>query len=141
MTAHGERMDPWGSFEPYAQLIRSLMPRAISVSVFDAAGEMRWTSETTTGPDLVNLVVDVLPNARDQRDSAGELRSIEDSLPVYFCWLRNDLQALVAIVAVVCRPSRRGRNRCGSRLFARTCVSSSCARMHASRPSRAHADR
>ena len=110
MTAHGERMDPWGSFEPYAQLIRSLMPRAISVSVFDAAGEMRWTSETTTGPDLVNLVGDVLSNARGQRDSAGELRLLEGSLPVYFCWLRNDLKALVAIVAVVCRPNSTGES-------------------------------
>src|SRR5688500_14591608 len=100
----GERPDPWGSFEPYAQLIRSLMPRAISVSVFDAEGEMRWTSETTTGPDLGNLVVDVLPEAVTTDDSIGQLRMLEGGLPVYFCWLRNDPGALVAIVAVVCRP-------------------------------------
>jgi diguanylate cyclase (GGDEF)-like protein len=108
MTAHGERKDPWGSFEPYAQLIRSLMPRAISVTVFDANGEMRWTSETTTGPDLGHLVLEVLPNARSQRDSVGELRALQNSPPVYFCWLRNDQRALVAIVAVVCRPSSNG---------------------------------
>jgi diguanylate cyclase (GGDEF)-like protein len=30
---------------------------------------------------------------------------LEGSLPVYFCWLRDDLQALVTIIAVVCRPS------------------------------------
>src|SRR6185369_13540751 len=108
MTAQGEGTDPWGSFEPYAQLIRSLMPRAISVTVFDAHGELRWTSETTTGPDLARLVVDVLPHARAQRDSAGELRALENSPPVYFCWLRNDRHALVAIVAVVCRPSSNG---------------------------------
>src|SRR5687768_9323698 len=105
MSTEGERTDPWGSFEPYAQLIRSLMPRAISVSVCDASGEMRWTSQTTTGPDLVNLVEDVLPNARQQRDAAGELRVLEGTLPVYFCWLRSDAQVLVALVAVVCRPS------------------------------------
>jgi diguanylate cyclase (GGDEF)-like protein len=105
MTEQGERTDPWGSFEPYAQLIRSLLPRAISVTVFDAAGEMRWTSETTTGPDLANLIVDVLPNARTQRESAGELRLVGGSLPVYFCWLRNERHVLVAIVAVACRPN------------------------------------
>jgi diguanylate cyclase (GGDEF)-like protein len=110
MTAHGERTDPWGSFEPYAQLIRSLMPRAISVTVFDAGGAMRWTSETTTGPDLVNLLEDVMPNARQNYASAGELRVLEGGLPVYFCWLRNDLRALVAIVAVVCRPSSSGES-------------------------------
>jgi diguanylate cyclase (GGDEF)-like protein len=81
------------------------MPRAISVAVFDANGEMRWTSETTTGPDLVNLVAQVLPNAHSQRESAGELRALENSPPVYFCWLRDDRKALVAIIAVVCRPS------------------------------------
>jgi diguanylate cyclase (GGDEF)-like protein len=108
MSTEGERTDPWGSFEPYAQLIRSLMPRANSVFVFDAEGELRWTSETTTGPDLVNLVADVLPNARQQSNAAGELRVLEGNLPVYFCWLRNDAQALIAIVAVVCRPSASG---------------------------------
>ena len=110
MTANGARTDPWGSFEPYAQLIRSLMPRAISVTVFDADGEMRWTSETTTGPDLANLVDDVLPIARQDRTGAGELRTLEGGLPVYFCWLRNDLQSLVAIVAVVCRPNSTGES-------------------------------
>jgi diguanylate cyclase (GGDEF)-like protein len=110
MIAPGERRDPWGSFEPYAQLIRSLMPRAVSVSVFDANGEMRWTSETTTGPDLGHLVAEVLPNARSQRDSVGELRALQNSPPVYFCWLRTDQRALVAIVAVVCRPSSSGES-------------------------------
>jgi diguanylate cyclase (GGDEF)-like protein len=86
------------------------MPRAISVTVFDADGEMRWTSETTTGPDLANLVDDVLPSARQDRTGAGELRMLEGGLPVYFCWLRNDLQSLVAIVAVVCRPNSTGES-------------------------------
>jgi len=108
MTANGERTDPWGSFEPYAQLIRSLMPRAISVTVFDAAGEMRWTSETTTGPDLAHLVTLILPDARQDGSALGQLETLEGGLPVYFCWLRNDLQALVAIVAVVCRPTSTG---------------------------------
>ncbi len=106
MTATGDRTDPWGSFEPYAQLVRSLMPRAISVTVFDAAGEMRWTSETTTGPDLgpprrarCCLARRAMPRASV---SCGPSTG---GLPVYFCWLRNDLNALVAIVAVTCRPS------------------------------------
>src|SRR5215831_3621019 len=101
MIAQGQRNDPWGSFEPYAQLIRSLMPRAVSIAVFDARGEMRWTSETTTGPDLANLIVEVLPNARAARESNGQLRLLDGGLPIYFCWLRDDTKSLVAIVAVV----------------------------------------
>ena len=42
--------DPWGSFEPYVQLVSSLLPRASSVALFDAKGELRWSSEPTTGP-------------------------------------------------------------------------------------------
>ena len=108
MTSNGERTDPWGSFEPYAQLIRSLMPRAISVTVFDADGEMRWTSETTTGPDLANLIVDVLAAARLPTAGPGEMRSLENSPPIYFCWIKDDRQTLVAVVAIVCRPSSAG---------------------------------
>jgi diguanylate cyclase (GGDEF)-like protein len=99
----GEHPDPWGSFEPYVQLIRSLLPRATSVAIFDAGGEMRWTSETTTGPDLINLVAEVLPNAQNSRDSVGEMRTLVGNLPVYFCWLRNDAGSLIAIVSVLCR--------------------------------------
>jgi diguanylate cyclase (GGDEF)-like protein len=99
----GERPDPWGSFEPYVQLIRSLLPRATSVAIFDAAGEMRWTSETTIGPDLAQVIEDSLPTAREDRNSAGELGMLPGNLPVYCCWLRNDAAHLIAIVAVVCR--------------------------------------
>jgi diguanylate cyclase (GGDEF)-like protein len=98
-----ERPDPWDSFEPYVQLIRSLLPRASSVAIFDAMGELRWTSETTTGPDLVHLIEDVLPHARAERTGAGDLRMLAGNIPVYVCWLRDDAGDLIAIVAVVCR--------------------------------------
>ena len=87
----GSETDPWGSFEPYAQLIRSLMPRASSVAMFDAHGEMRWTSETTTGPDLANLIEDVLPRARDAARWRRRAALLEGILPCICCWLRNDV--------------------------------------------------
>ncbi len=96
--------DPWGSFEPYVQLIRSLLPRAQTVAIFDAHGEMRWTSETTTGPDVAALIDDALPRARLNKESAGELQVLGGDVPVYLCWLRNDAGVLTAIVAVLCRP-------------------------------------
>jgi diguanylate cyclase (GGDEF)-like protein len=99
----GERPALWGSFEPYVQLIRSLLPRASSVAIFDAQGEMRWSSETTTGPDLAHFIEEILPHARDADDSAGEMRLLGGDQPVYACWLRNDAGELIAIVAVVCR--------------------------------------
>jgi diguanylate cyclase (GGDEF)-like protein len=97
--------DSRDGFEPYIQLIRSLLPRASSVTLFDAKGELRWSSETTTGPDLLNAVDDALTTARTAPDSAGQLRLLEGNLPVYLCWLRNDAARLLAVLAVVCRPN------------------------------------
>ncbi|HEY0339184.1 MAG TPA: hypothetical protein VGC34_00130, partial [Steroidobacteraceae bacterium] len=97
--------DPWDSFEPYVQLIRSLLPRASSVAVFDTKGELRWSSDSTTGPDLLNVVDDALNTARTAPDSAGQLRVLAGNLPVYLCWLRDDSARLLAVLAVVCRPT------------------------------------
>jgi diguanylate cyclase (GGDEF)-like protein len=96
---------PWHSFEPYVQLIRSLLPRATRVALFDTRGDLRWSSETTTGPDLLNVVDDALGNARNAPDSAGQLRVLAGNLPVYLCWLRDDAARLLAVLAVVCRPN------------------------------------
>ena len=97
--------DPWDSFEPYVQLIRSLLPRASSVAIFDTKGDLRWSSETTTGPDLINLVDDALSAARAAPDSSGQLRVLEGNMPVYLCWLRDDAARMLAVLAVVCRPT------------------------------------
>jgi len=97
--------DPWGSFDPYAQLVKSLMPRASSVAVFDTLGELRWSSETTTGPDLVHLVEQTLHAASTDKGNAGEVRMLEGNVPVYLFWLRSDADDLVAIVAILCKAS------------------------------------
>jgi diguanylate cyclase (GGDEF)-like protein len=95
----------WDSFEPYVQLIRSLLPRAASIALFDTKGDLRWSSDTTAGPDLLNVVDDALSTARNVSDSAGQLRMLAGNLPVYLCWLRNDASRLLAVLAVVCRPT------------------------------------
>jgi diguanylate cyclase (GGDEF)-like protein len=97
--------DPWGSFEPYVQLVRSLLPRATSVSLFDAAGGMRWTSETTTGPDFYNLVENALEASGASPQGPGLMRMLDGNLPVYLFWVRDEAEQLMGIVAVVCRQS------------------------------------
>jgi diguanylate cyclase (GGDEF)-like protein len=97
--------DPWGSFEPYVQLVRSLLPRATNVALFDAGGRMRWSSETTTGPDLHNLVEDILEASGSSPQGPGQLRLLDGNLPVYLCWLRDDAEQLIGVVVVVCRQS------------------------------------
>jgi diguanylate cyclase (GGDEF)-like protein len=97
--------DPWSSFEPYVQLVRSLLPRSTSVALFDAAGDMRWSSETTTGPDLHSLVEDAIRVGGANPQGPGLMRMLDVNLPVYLCWLRDDTERLIGVVAVTCRPS------------------------------------
>src|SRR5512142_2565039 len=93
--------DPWGSFEPYVQLVRSLLPRATSVSLFDAAGAMRWSSETTTGPDLLDVVENAL-GANRTPQGPGLMRLLDGNVPVYLWWVRDDAEQLLGVVAVLC---------------------------------------
>jgi len=93
----------WGSFEPYAQLVISQLPRAASVTLFDSKGELRWSNDPTTGPDLVTLVEETLAAAGRAPDSAGELRMLDAGLPVYLFWLRCDAGRPIAILAIGCR--------------------------------------
>jgi len=94
---------PWGSPDPYVQLVRCLLPRASSVSLFDAQGSLRWTSETLSGPDLPNFVAEVVAAARAVPGRPGEMRMLGGNQPAYLCWLRGEDQEPLAIVAVVCR--------------------------------------
>ena len=48
------------SMEPYAQLVRSLLPRAASVSLFDNTGKLLWSSAASTNPDLFALVLQAI---------------------------------------------------------------------------------
>ena len=100
----GTSPDPWGSLEPYVQLIRCLLPRAASVAVFDGEGELRWSSDTLTGPDLPQIVAESLGTARGNLSSCGEFRMLGGNQPANLCWLRDDAQKLIAIAIVVCRP-------------------------------------
>ncbi|HUO18680.1 MAG TPA: EAL domain-containing protein [Steroidobacteraceae bacterium] len=99
---------PTARFEPYFRLVRSLLPRASSLAIFSTQGELLWSSDTMTGPDLMNVVEDALIAARGAEGGAGQLRTLAGNLPVYLCSLRDEAGALQAMVAVVCRPNEGG---------------------------------
>jgi len=107
-SAAGQRS---ARFEPYFRLVRALLPRASCLSVFSAAGELLWSSDTMTGPDLMNVVDDALIAARSSQGGAGQLRMLEGNLPVYLCSLRDEAGGLLAMVAVVCRPMEGGERK------------------------------
>lgn len=101
----------WKKLEPYAQLVSSLLPRADSVSVFDAEGWLRWTTESTTGPDLPSAIQGLLDHAREHPREAGRRLEIEgDEFPYYVWWLRNDDGEFIAVVAISTRKLVEGEH-------------------------------
>jgi diguanylate cyclase (GGDEF)-like protein len=84
--------------------VRSLLPRTSSVTLFGPAGELWWSTETATGPDLVNSVDDALLSARANPESPGQMRLLEGNQPVYLCTLRDEERQLLALMAVMSRP-------------------------------------
>jgi len=102
---NAEQGNPWESLDPYAQLIRSLLPRATNVAVCDCEGKLRWSMEPVDGPDLTELVDDSLYAARTELKLDGQVRLLGGDVPIYLCWLRDDASQLLAIVAI---PYRRG---------------------------------
>lgn len=91
------------SLEPYAQLVRSLLPRCSAINIFDALGDLIWSSANSAGPDMFRLVAEAISVAEADSDSAGQLRQLPDSGPTYLFWLRDGRNKLALIVAISCR--------------------------------------
>jgi diguanylate cyclase (GGDEF)-like protein len=88
--------------EPYAQLVRSLLPRAASVALFDNTGKLLWSSATAATPDLFALVLQAVAGIEDDREGAGQHCALPDEGPAYLFWLRDARGSVAAIATVVC---------------------------------------
>src|SRR4030088_1112257 len=76
--------------------------RDVTVNAEHAIG---GTSETTTGPDFYDLVENALQASGPSPQGPGLMRMLDGNLPLYLCWVRDDAERLIGVVAVVCRPS------------------------------------
>ena len=97
--------EPGDRFDPYVRLIRSLLPRTSCVAMFGPSGALMWSTETMTGPDLLNVVDDALLSTRANPDSAGQMRLLSGNLPVYYWALRDDERQLLCLLTVLSRPN------------------------------------
>ena len=95
------------SMEPYAQLVRSLLPRTAALCLFDHTGKLLWSSVANTNPELFALVLQSIAQLEGPlKDSGavGQHAALPGEGPAYLFWLRDDRGALAAVVAVVCSP-------------------------------------
>jgi diguanylate cyclase (GGDEF)-like protein len=95
------------SLEPYAQLLRALLPRMNSLSVFNALGELHWSTEIAVEPALLALLPATIRKAESEPAGNGEL-CLAGSEPTYLFWLRRDDGATpptpFAVVAICFKP-------------------------------------
>ena len=102
---------PWSSLEPYTQLLRALLPRMNSLSVFDPQGHLHWSSEMSVAPEIASVVAQAVKDGREP-GSAGVQRMV-GAEPFYFFWLMADEPGIDAlpfvVVAIGFKQTRRRR--------------------------------
>ncbi|HEY7888163.1 MAG TPA: bifunctional diguanylate cyclase/phosphodiesterase [Steroidobacteraceae bacterium] len=97
--------EPWKGFETYAQLCRALLPRAHVISIFDARGVLRWSTDSATAADITPIVAGALATADSAFESAGACHMLSGNKPVYVCWIRDNSRHLLALAAIACPPA------------------------------------
>ncbi|MFL6551093.1 MAG: hypothetical protein ACJ8OJ_20550, partial [Povalibacter sp.] len=98
------------SLDPYGQLMKMLMPRALCIAIYDRMATPLWLSDGAEGPDLPQLVEEALNVARspdpDPAERDGFARSWEGDTAYIFI-LREGTELLGA-VAISCRDGSGG---------------------------------
>lgn len=100
------------SLDPYGQLIKMLLPRALCIAIYDRAGLPLWFSDGCDGPDLHQLVEQALAVPADpgSAEADGFARSLEGTA-AYVCILRDGAKQILGFAALSCRESSNGEQR------------------------------
>ncbi len=120
-TLRGPRMTAHASFDfaPYAQLLRSLLPRARGIYLYAPDADLLWTADGADLQDLRPVILELLESARDTRGS-NHAEALLDDLPAYALVLRDGLGAVLGVLAIVCRALPPGADRPNAESVART---------------------
>ena len=93
------------SLDPYGQLVKMLMPRALCIAIYDRMRMPLWFSDGCDGPDLQQLVEEALnPDSAAETDPAerdGFARSWDGDTAYVF--ILRERGNLLGAVAVSCR--------------------------------------
>ena len=97
------------NLDPYGQLLRMLMPRALGIGFYDAKGAPLWVADGYDGPDPTPLVAQALeqipPATTGRIDGFGQEH---EGSPAYVFRLRGGEGDLIAVVTLL---TRDGENR------------------------------
>ncbi len=100
------------SLDPYGQLIKMLLPRALCIALYDRVGMPLWFSDGCDVPDLNQLVEHALATASDAEsaDTDGFARNLHGTA-AYVCIMRDESRKVRGIVALTCRETGDGEHR------------------------------
>jgi diguanylate cyclase (GGDEF)-like protein len=96
------------SLEPYGQLVKMLLPRALSIDIVGPDGEKYWSSSDVVSPDLTSLIAEARHAVAGAEE--GLFRLLDDGTPVYLFRLCEESGELIALLSVTCR-SESGESR------------------------------
>lgn len=97
-----ELQTPQTSLDPYGQLIKMLMPRAMGIAIYDRMGVPMWLSDGCESQDLLQLIEEALANARakDGGNESDALLRSWDGDPAYVFILRDESRRLLGAAAI-----------------------------------------
>src|ERR1700752_3319666 len=81
------------SLDPYGQLLKMLLPRALNIAIYDRNGEMLWTADGCESDTLRQLIEDEIANHlvahRDGEQHHGAMHSLNGEHALVFPLLAN----------------------------------------------------
>jgi diguanylate cyclase (GGDEF)-like protein len=94
------------SFDPYARLLRMLMPSLRGVVVHDGFSNLVWASDEWDLADEPDVIKDTIENAlTDPAEFAGVVRTLDADRAVYCFAIRGEHIELLGIVSLIARLS------------------------------------
>ena len=92
-------------FGPYAQILRTLLPRTRVIYLYAPDGDLLWSSDGADSADLHPVIVELLRSAKANPASASAGgRHLLGDAPAYTFLLRDELGAVLGVTAILCRP-------------------------------------
>jgi diguanylate cyclase (GGDEF)-like protein len=98
------------SLDPYGQLVKMLMPRALCIAMYDRTGVPLWLSDGCDGMDLLQLAEESLAAAREGRQESDERDGFARSWDgdTAYVFLLRDGSHLLGALAVACQDAANG---------------------------------
>jgi len=92
-------------FGPYAQILRTLLPRARGIYLYAPNGDLVWSADGFDSHDLRPAIVQLLE--RSGADGAAGAAHMLDDAPAYCFRLSDEVGTTLGVVAIICRAAAR----------------------------------